>query len=130
MNFFLIDEKLLLVDLPGYGYAKAPESAVQEWSKAIDAYFKTRASLRLILLLIDARRDPSPDDLLIFHWAKQRSIPLLVILTKTDKLSLFELKTKINASNALLGDCIPFNIHDHKESRRKLIDAIQKRIEL
>ena len=89
-----------------------------------------RASLRLILLLIDARRDPSPDDLLIFQWAKQRSIPLLVILTKTDKLSSFELKAKMNASNALLGDCIPFNIYDHKESRRKLIDAIQKRIEL
>jgi GTP-binding protein len=130
MNFFLIDEKLLLVDLPGYGYAKAPESAVQDWSKALDVYFKTRTSLRLILLLIDARRDPSSDDLTIFHWAKKRNIPLLVILTKTDKLSTEELKRKVSTSNALLGDCIPFNIYDHKESRRKLIDAIQKRIEL
>ncbi len=127
MNFFVIDEEILLVDLPGYGFAKAPEQAVKDWSEAMDRYFTTRSSLRLILLLIDSRRGPSEDDMKVYQWAKARKIPLLTVLTKTDKLSPFEIETALKASEPLLGDCFPFSIQD-KESRRKLIAAIQKRI--
>ena len=127
MNFFIIDEELILVDLPGYGFAKAPESAVQHWSKALDTYFQTRASLRLILLLIDSRRGPSEDDLVIADWANRRSIPLLTVLTKTDKLTPTEITMAENQANTLVGDTLPFNVYD-KDSRRKLIAAIQKRI--
>lgn len=127
MNFFVIDEELLLVDLPGYGFAKAPDQAVRDWSEAMDRYFTIRSSLRLILLLIDSRRGPSDDDLKVFTWAKARNIPLLSILTKTDKLTPSEIQAAVHSSEQLLGDCLPFSIHD-KEARRKLIAAIQKRI--
>ena len=55
LNFFLVDEQFLLVDLPGYGYAKAPPGEIEKWSHAIDAYINGRPTLRLILLLVDSR---------------------------------------------------------------------------
>lgn len=127
MNFFLIDEELLLVDLPGYGYAKVPGDAAAKWSSAIDIYMKTRASLQLLVLLIDARRGFSEDDIEVASWAGARNLPLLIVLTKTDKLSPSELKQAVNAAVASFGDCIPFNIYD-KDAKRKLLSALQKRI--
>lgn len=93
LNFFIIDEKFLLVDLPGYGFAKAPLEEVEKWSLAIDAYIRNRPTLKLILLLIDSRRGESEEDRVIIDWAKDKKIPLLVIFTKTDKLSRTELET-------------------------------------
>lgn len=87
LNFFAVDEKFLLVDSPGYGYAKAPRDEAHKWSKAIDAYLNHRPTLRLILLLIDSRRDFSREDQILAEWAMHKCIPILVILTKTDKLS-------------------------------------------
>jgi len=86
INFFRIDEEALLVDLPGYGYSKAPKAEVDTWSQAIDAYLNNRKQLQLILLLIDSRREIALDDQKIMDWAKAKEIPLLVIRTKADKI--------------------------------------------
>jgi len=91
LNFFSIDEKYLLVDLPGYGYAKAPKDEVEKWSIAIDSYINARPTLKLILLLIDSRRDFGEEDQKMMDWATHKQIPLLVIFTKTDKLSRSEI---------------------------------------
>lgn len=91
MQFFSVEERLLLADLPGYGFAKAPVNAQKEWSKAIDSYLKTRKTLRLLLLLLDARREPNQDDLAMISWANERGLALLCVLTKTDKLPSSEL---------------------------------------
>lgn len=90
LNFFLVDEKFLLVDLPGYGFAKAPLEAVEKWSDAIDSYINERPTLKLILLLIDSRRGFCEEDYSMMAWASQKQLPLLVIYTKTDKLSSAE----------------------------------------
>lgn len=90
LNFFIVDEAFLLVDLPGYGFAKAPPQEVEKWSRAIDAYINERPTLRLILLLIDSRRDFSQEDRDLLSWAEAKQIPVLLIFTKTDKLSLSE----------------------------------------
>lgn len=127
INFFLIDDELVLVDLPGYGYAKVPKGSAKEWSEAIDAYFTKRSSLQLILLLVDSRRDLSPEDLQIIDWARAQNRKLLVIFTKTDKLSSFEKKQLLTEKGAFLEDSIAFSIHD-KQALPKLISAIQKRI--
>lgn len=87
LNFFLVDEKFLLVDLPGYGFAKAPPDEVERWSRAIDYYINERPTLRLVLLLIDSRRDFSQEDRDLQAWAETKGIPLILIFTKTDKLS-------------------------------------------
>jgi GTP-binding protein len=90
LNFFLVEEKFVLVDLPGYGFAKAPPEEIEKWSRAIDAYINHRPALKLILLLIDCRRDFSQEDLSLMEWAAHKKIPLLLVFTKTDKLSSSE----------------------------------------
>lgn len=95
LNFFLIDEKFLLVDLPGYGYAKAPPEEIAKWGKAIDAYLNQRSNLRLLLLLIDCRRGYSKEDTQMINWAEEKKIPVLLIFTKTDKLSPAELRAHV-----------------------------------
>lgn len=87
LQFFCFDERCLFVDLPGYGFAKAPASVRCEWSDAIDQYLNTRPSLKLVLLLLDIRRAPSSDDLSLFAWSQQKQIPLLPVFTKTDMIS-------------------------------------------
>ena len=86
INFFSIDDSFLLVDLPGYGFSKAPLTEVQSWSAAIDQYLNARPTLRLLFLLMDIRREPSEEDLLIAEWAKSKQISLFLIFTKRDKL--------------------------------------------
>lgn len=90
LNFFLVDEEFLLVDLPGYGFAKAPPEEIAKWSQAIDSYMNDRSTLKLILLLIDSRRDFSEEDRSLIKWAESKQIPILLIFTKSDKLSSSE----------------------------------------
>ena len=113
LNFFSIDDKLILVDLPGYGFAKAPPDAIEKWSRAIDDYLNRRPSLRLILLLIDSRREVSEEDLSLIQWASAKKIPLLALLTKTDKLTPAELKSQMLKAAAALGfEPIPCSIQN------------------
>ncbi|HSX26320.1 MAG TPA: ribosome biogenesis GTP-binding protein YihA/YsxC [Chlamydiales bacterium] len=106
LNFFSVDDRLLLVDLPGYGFAKAPPDAIQKWSEAIDAYLNHRSTLKLILLLIDCRREMGEEDRLLIDWAAHKKIPLLVILTKTDKLSPIEVEAQMQKTP----QAIPYSI--------------------
>lgn len=106
LNFFLIDDRFLLVDLPGYGFAKAPREDIVKWSQAIDAYLEKRSTLKLLLLLIDSRRAYSPEDEALIGWAYHRNIPLWVIFTKTDKLSSSERETLLKKHP----EAIPYSV--------------------
>jgi GTP-binding protein len=90
INFFNVDERLLLVDLPGYGYAKVSKELKEKWSVLIESYLHSRKSLKLILFLIDSRREPTEEDIAFLQWAAHRSIPLLLIFTKADKITPLE----------------------------------------
>ncbi len=126
LNFFVIEDQALLVDLPGYGFAKAPEEAVKKWSQAIDLYLNHRSSLRLILLLVDIRRDITEEDLSLVKWAEQKRIPLLLVLTKKDKLSAPEIDEKIrNVRNRTSSDAIPYSVM-HKDSRYILTKRVEE----
>ncbi len=87
LQFFCFDERCVLVDLPGYGYAQAPQKERAEWSQATDQYLNTRTSLKLVLLLLDIRRTPSSDDRNLLLWAVDRGIGILPVFTKTDMVS-------------------------------------------
>ena len=91
INFFLINQNIYFVDLPGYGYAKAPQSMRQSWGKLIEDYLKESKNLRGTVLLIDSRRGPLEPDLELLEWLDFYGINKLVVLTKTDKLSRSEL---------------------------------------
>ena len=102
INFFLVEESLLLVDLPGYGYAKAPKDEIAQWSRAIDDYLNHRPTLQLLILILDIRRKPSPEDLAIKDWAVAKGISLFVLFTKRDKLSDTEVEKALNANLSAL----------------------------
>ena len=98
IQFYLVNEKVYLVDLPGYGYAKVPKSVVSTWGELIRSYLEQSADLRLIFLLIDARRIPGEHDMQMYAWT--RSLPatdVMVVLTKSDKLSKSELSASRRA---------------------------------
>lgn len=87
MNYYNIDQKFYIVDLPGFGFAKVPEKERQRWGKDIKQYLYQRNTLHLILHLVDARHDPTGLDKDFFYWMASNRKPFSVVLTKTDKLS-------------------------------------------
>jgi GTP-binding protein len=88
VQFYLINDKFHLVDLPGYGYAKVSKSLMKDWGTLVRGYLESSADLRLIFLLLDARRaQPGEHDLQMHEWARTLTIGEKVVLTKTDKLS-------------------------------------------
>jgi GTP-binding protein len=87
IQFYLINEKFHLVDLPGYGYAKVPQSVKRTWGELVHSYVESSDALRLIFLLLDARRIPSDEDLQMHMWSQAAGIEERVVLTKADKLS-------------------------------------------
>ena len=91
---------MTFVDLPGYGYAKVPAAIQKEWKFLIESYLYDRASLRLCVLLLDARRGWMDRDLELKHWLETRDRRYLVAATKTDKLTQRELHQAVTAIRA------------------------------
>jgi GTP-binding protein len=87
INFFRLDDQARLVDLPGYGYAKAPLSVQQHWERTVNLYLETRQCLKGLILLMDIRHPLKESDQQLIQWALHCQIPLHVLLTKSDKLS-------------------------------------------
>lgn len=87
INHFLINKKWYLVDLPGYGYARASKSSKAAWDKMIKDYLEKRKNLQTVFILIDIRLDPQPVDIAFIQWVGERQIPLTLVFTKADKLS-------------------------------------------
>ena len=85
VNFFLVDDRIVLADLPGYGYAKTSASERRTISSLIREYLATRMELRLALLLIDVRRRPEREERSVLSLLLKRGVPVLILLTKADK---------------------------------------------
>jgi GTP-binding protein len=86
INFFLINQSFYFVDIPGYGYAKVTHDEMIKFATMIDAYLKSKKA-SLAVLLLDIRRKPTEDDLLMYDFFKSFDYPVLLVLTKADKLS-------------------------------------------
>ncbi|TDM10663.1 ribosome biogenesis GTP-binding protein YihA/YsxC [Macrococcus lamae] len=86
LNFFNIDEQLVFVDVPGYGYAKVSKSERERWGKMIETYLTTRENLAVVIQLVDIRHEPSQDDVLMYDFLKHYEIPVIIIATKEDKI--------------------------------------------
>ena len=110
LNFFLIDDSYYFVDLPGYGYARAPKNLRREWGMLVDKYINNVNNLCGMIFLIDCRRDLNEDDLSLLEWLSGRNIPFVPVLTKTDKLSRNALTKKIEEMERELHvKAIPFS---------------------
>ncbi|MEI6092128.1 MAG: ribosome biogenesis GTP-binding protein YihA/YsxC [bacterium] len=91
INFYNYDEKLVLADLPGYGYAKVPDQIKKKWKSLVDDYLYNRPQLKTALILSDVRRGLQVEEISFISWLKENNINTLVVMTKTDKLSNSEL---------------------------------------
>lgn len=87
INFFLVDQQLSVVDLPGYGFAKVPLRIKKQWRPMIERYLEGRENLLACMLLFDIRRIPSDDDLDMWEWLQHYDMDAIPVLTKGDKLS-------------------------------------------
>lgn len=87
INFFNIDDRFFLVDLPGYGFAKAPKKIKESWKYLIDGYLHNRSNLAGIIQIIDVRHKPSKEDQMMVDWLISAGIATLIVATKVDKIS-------------------------------------------
>lgn len=86
INFYNVENEVMFVDLPGYGYAKAPKHEIEKWGVMIESYLLKREELKTIILLIDIRHTPSENDILMYQWLKHYGHKITIVATKTDKL--------------------------------------------
>ncbi|HYK87196.1 MAG TPA: ribosome biogenesis GTP-binding protein YihA/YsxC [Acidobacteriota bacterium] len=87
INFYRFEQAFFLVDLPGFGYAKAGRAVSRMWKQLIEQYFRDRSTISLVFQLVDARLRPTALDLELAEWLDYRNIPRVVVATKSDKLS-------------------------------------------
>ncbi|MBD7935658.1 MULTISPECIES: ribosome biogenesis GTP-binding protein YihA/YsxC [Cytobacillus] len=86
LNFYLINEILHFVDVPGYGYAKVSKKEREAWGKMIETYLTSREQLRAVVLIVDLRHQPTKDDVMMYEFLKHYEIPCIIIATKADKV--------------------------------------------
>ncbi|WP_044567405.1 ribosome biogenesis GTP-binding protein YihA/YsxC [Anaerococcus provencensis] len=97
INFYNIDNKFRLVDLPGYGYAKVSKKEKEKWDKLINEYLHDRENLKEVFLLVDIRHEPTDLDLQIYDWIIDSGFTGFIIATKYDKISKNQLQKHISA---------------------------------
>ncbi len=96
VNYYNVDKKLNLVDLPGYGFARRSKTDISKWSKLTAGYFENNGSLCLVLQLIDSRAGITADDRQMLDWLYHYDVPYMLVITKCDKLNKTELNNQVN----------------------------------
>lgn len=115
LNYYLINKTFCFVDLPGYGYAKAPEHIRSSWGNLIEKYLKTRRQVSLVVQLVDSRHEPTPLDMMMVGWLEYYTIPFVVVLTKSDKLPRSKMPNYLRAAKTTFSsfeycrDVLPFS---------------------
>ena len=130
INYFLIDEKLYLVDLPGYGYAKVSQAEKERWGRLIESWFADNALMTLGIMVVDARHKPTANDCTMGEWFKQSGKPFLVVANKLDKLRKSEIEPNLARIRETLGlpddvKVIAFSA-EKGEGRQELLGEILK----
>ena len=100
LNFFDVEENLTLVDLPGYGFAKASKADVKKWQNTLKAYLRGRVGLNRVFVLVDSRHGVMTPDIDMFAMLDDAAVPYQIVLTKIDKLNKFELEGVITETKA------------------------------
>ena len=131
INYFLIDNEIHFVDLPGYGFAKVPDAVKRNWGKTIETYLKSDRE-KVVFLLLDLRRVPTKDDLEMLQWLEHYNVEYYIVFTKADKLSnnekfkqLKEIKKKLQFDN----EDVFFTSALKNSGKEELVDFIFERWE-
>lgn len=132
LNFYRVNGRFLLVDLPGYGFARVPDEMRESWRKLVEGYLATEERLRGVVHLVDARHDPMETDKQMVAFLAALQLPTLVILTKIDKLSRSERTGKEDEAARALGldaeQILPFSAKTG-EGRETLLEALDHLLE-
>lgn len=107
INFFLIDDRIVFADLPGYGFARVPIAVRDGWKDLVEGYLSRRRELRAVVVLVDLRRGLEDDDMLLLDYLRAQRLPAVVVATKADKLALGQRRERARALAATLGDATP-----------------------
>lgn len=132
INYFLVDEKLYLVDLPGYGYAKVSQAEKARWGRLIESWFADTTLMTLGVMIVDARHKPTADDCTMAEWFKESSKPFLVVANKLDKLKKSEVEPSLTRIREALEiednvKVIPFSA-EKGDGRQELLREILKSV--
>ncbi len=128
INYFLLDKKAYLVDLPGYGYAKVPLSEKQRWAKLMEQYFSAEGLITLGILIVDARHKPTDNDITMANWFKSTGCRFAVVANKLDKLKKSEIAPNLERIRQTLElpeeiEVIPFSA-EKGDGREALVAKI------
>lgn len=108
LNFYLIENILHFVDVPGYGYAKVSKKERAKWGSMIETYITQRQQLKAVVSLVDARHEPSKEDVQMYQFLKYYEIPVILVATKIDKIP----RGKWNKQESLIKKALDFDKHD------------------
>ncbi len=103
INYYNVNEEFYLVDLPGYGFAKVPESVKAKWGKMIENYLNKSRMLKQVFLLIDIRHEPSGNDKMMYDWIVASGVQPIIIATKSDKLKNSQIEKHLDMIRDTLG---------------------------
>ncbi|MHC5249663.1 ribosome biogenesis GTP-binding protein YihA/YsxC [Enterococcus sp. HY326] len=129
LNFYLIENALHFVDVPGYGYAKVSKTERAKWGQMIETYLTNRDNLRAVVSLVDARHEPSKEDVQMYQFLKYYELPVIVVATKIDKIP----RGKWNKHESMIKKALDFDKNDDfvlfssvtKEGKQQAWNAIE-----
>ena len=126
INFFRIDEAMYLVDLPGYGYAKAAKSEKLRWAELMEGFFGSERNIALVVQLIDSRHKPSKDDYDMLNFLKSGGYKTVIALTKIDKLNKTERAQRLEAFKTELADFPDYETVPFSSQTGEGVDTLRK----
>lgn len=134
VNFFVVNEEFMLVDLPGYGFAKAPKEEQQNWPAMIEGYLgAARNYLRALLILLDIRHEPTDNDRLLFTWAAHFGLHVIIVCTKADKIAKTHRKPRLTEIKAAVSGGVDYPAVAvsslEKTGTEELLTLIEKALE-
>ena len=92
INYYNVNDKIYLVDLPGYGYTKVAVEVKAKWGKMVEKYLRQSKMLKYVFLLIDSRHKPSDNDIMMYEWIVSQGVTPIIVATKTDKIKRSQIK--------------------------------------
>ncbi|WP_373768896.1 ribosome biogenesis GTP-binding protein YihA/YsxC [Weissella soli] len=119
LNFYKVEEQVFFVDVPGYGYAKVSKKMREEFGQMIETYLTERPQLKGVISLVDARHEPSEEDIAMYNWLTYYNIPVLVVATKADKIA----RGKWNKAESVIKKALEF---DRETSAFQMFSAVTK----
>ena len=129
INFYNVNDEFFLVDLPGYGYAKASVTERAKWGKMIERYLSTRENLSAVILLVDIRHAPTKDDVLMYDWIVANGLTPVVVATKLDKIKRSQIEKQKKLIRETLKASKDLKIYTFssqtKAGREELLDVVQ-----